>query len=635
MTNCVCPFTEIRLSDAVEDDNNMDATPLRLIDVEAIIRNRNAGGVVFTRQRRWHVISHTWSADVRKLSDIIGERLRSAAARTAQWPEGGEDDPVPVVGQYRSYEKLFETARFEKESSYQKLVKFLIILRSDGVRWVWFDAVCINQQDKKEKEREIEQMGMYYERSVGCHVVHHGIGRGFEVLLRADEEDDHGEVEEKESMLPRWFSRAWTFQEWILPPKITFVMDLATMEQILARAAHAILLNEYERDQSCSCCFFETSLSPSYVRSCMMKHPYVDATTASYEGSAKVEIREDDADLASLPKNRTSKCCRLSINEPHFRRIPNRRSWYFADDLGFAFLVRVKLQMKKLIIIADDSYNLSRAKEKEMALSDEEYELTRRMEIKGYFRGESDYSITKEKKIRLTIEEMQVRNCSNPEDRVLSVLKMLGVEGVMQVRSGKSLEEQIINLARIFLQQQQDDATLLQLCLVDGFGNETRGMSWAPHFEVKKGSWQAAAQLQELAGTRFDVDGQTLVYLCARITCAAAAAPVADPGGVAVSRSNHEYACVLEIAGVETSMHGSACIAFPVLHATSNAPLDQGALLDTSKLVDGVTMGKALARPEASLGSLWKQAMEFENQSLLDSGTWKLVLAPPERKLVT
>ncbi|MCO5574331.1 hypothetical protein L7F22_028114 [Adiantum nelumboides] len=68
-----------------------------------------------------------------------------------------------------------------------------------------------------------------------------------------------------------------------------------------------------------------------------------------------------------------------------------------------------------------------------------------------------------------------------------------------------------------------------------------------------------------------------------------------------------------------------------VLNATSTAPLDEGALPAVAEPVDGITMGKALAGPEASL---WKQAMDSEYQSLIDNGTWELVPAPPDRKLV-
>ncbi|KAI5080838.1 hypothetical protein GOP47_0004021 [Adiantum capillus-veneris] len=494
-----------------EDDNNMDATPLRLIDVEATLSNDNAGGIIFTRRRSWHVISHTWSADVRKLSKIIGKRL-SSVART-WWPCCND------AHAHGSYEQLFATSDFSKESSYKKLLDFLTILRSDQVKWVWFDAVCINQQDREEKEREIGQMGLYYEKSIGCHVVHHGIGRGFKMQLSRGGGGDAEQVGEvNEDVIPRWFSRAWTFQEWILPPKTTFIIDLE-LEQSLARTAYGILLNEHEQHETCSCCFFETSLSPIYVRKFMVdvaQQPIKETATGSAapynEGSARAE--ENGYQLASLPIYRIRRCCRPSIREPHFKKVPNRRNWYFADDLGFAFLIGVKLQMAK--IVADHEHSACKSgpgapgmiavqQQKDFALNDAEYEVTRRLELKGYFRGESDYLITKEKRVRLSIEEMQVRDCSNAEDRVLSVLKLLGVEGLLQVRSSKSLKQQVIQLARASLLKEDDAAMVLQLCLVDGFGNETSEMSWAPHFEVKKGSWQAGARLLEISGSPFDV----------------------------------------------------------------------------------------------------------------------------------
>lgn len=196
--------------------------PLRLIDVRATIAHRASGGLSFTRQPCWHVISHTWSADVRQFSITIGEL---AAAKSAT-----------------SYEALFETAGFRSHPAYLQLIEFLMILHAEHVKWVWLDAVCINQKDSKEKDREIQHMGTYYQSSLGCYVVHHGFGKGFKLLLDdAFHEQMQGSSSSIVDLLPRWYSRAWTFQEWVLPPKVTFTIDLAS-EQMLRKTAVIALL---------------------------------------------------------------------------------------------------------------------------------------------------------------------------------------------------------------------------------------------------------------------------------------------------------------------------------------------------------------------------------------------------------
>ncbi|MCO5586674.1 hypothetical protein L7F22_040616 [Adiantum nelumboides] len=84
---------------------------------------------------------------------------------------------------------------------------------------------------------------------------------------------------------------------------------------------------------------------------------------------------------------------------------------------------------------------------------------------------------------------------------------------------------------------------------------------------------------------------------------------------------------------IPTQLLAAEAFYLQVLHATSDAPSkDPGALPFTSEPVDGITMSEALAGPDASL---WRQAMDSEYQSLLDNGTWELVPAPPQRKLVT
>ncbi|MCO5612439.1 hypothetical protein L7F22_066706 [Adiantum nelumboides] len=84
---------------------------------------------------------------------------------------------------------------------------------------------------------------------------------------------------------------------------------------------------------------------------------------------------------------------------------------------------------------------------------------------------------------------------------------------------------------------------------------------------------------------------------------------------------------------IPTQLLAAEAFYLQVLHATWDAPSeDLGALPFTSEPVDGITMSEALAGPNASL---WQQAMDSEYQSLLDNGTWELVPAPPQQKLVT
>ncbi|MCO5560235.1 hypothetical protein L7F22_013846 [Adiantum nelumboides] len=67
-----------------------------------------------------------------------------------------------------------------------------------------------------------------------------------------------------------------------------------------------------------------------------------------------------------------------------------------------------------------------------------------------------------------------------------------------------------------------------------------------------------------------------------------------------------------------------------VLQAFSDDDFDR--LLLVVETIDEISLDEALSGPEASS---WRQAMDSEYQSLMANGTWQLVPAPPNRKLVT
>ncbi|KAH7297260.1 hypothetical protein KP509_26G062200 [Ceratopteris richardii] len=159
------------------------------------------------------------------------------------------------------YEKFFEDADLSDRPCFQELKQLLCWLAGDGVESVWIDALCINQTDDAEKEAEIANMGNYYRNSVACYVLPHGIGR---YALAVDPSlDDHlfGE-----RVLPRWFYRVWTLQEWLLPPKVVFLMgDMKVQEIRLINAFILLSKSKWDIDSLsseltgfCNCCVTST-----------------------------------------------------------------------------------------------------------------------------------------------------------------------------------------------------------------------------------------------------------------------------------------------------------------------------------------------------------------------------------------
>ncbi|KAI5076305.1 hypothetical protein GOP47_0008370 [Adiantum capillus-veneris] len=460
-----------------DDESNAVLMPLRVIDVRKTIENRKAGGIHFTRNDTWHVISHTWSAEVRAFSSIVGERQKKSclAAISGEVLENRQD--------IASYEALFQSAGFHCDLAYQKLIELLMILETKQVTWVWFDAVCINQSDKEEKDREIEHMGNYYQKSKGCYVLQHGICRGFELILPSLEEEiasvdaSNSECADRGSRIPRWFTRAWTLQEWVLSPWLTFITDLS-LERCLCTIAALML---FDRARSgCFCCMYETTISEFLLGECLLQHADVHVSRCE--------------NCSNLLVQRGKPLCLLA---PHFTEVPGKSHWYFVDDLGYSFLLRLKFQIAKAM-----------AFEKEL-MAETEFELTKRIGINRSIQRFPSASGNVARNLQLVVWEISQRDCSNAEDRVLWVLKLLGVENAFQVRTGKSLNAQLLQLARRLGDKRSTEyerKLLVYLTLVDGFGNAMPDMSWMPHFEIQEGSWQEGARILGPTYCRVDVN---------------------------------------------------------------------------------------------------------------------------------
>lgn len=113
----------------------------------------------------------------------------------------------------------------------------------DGPRTVWVDAVCINQNDIKEKTAQVSMMGEIY-KSVGSTIVWLGY-EGKEVKKLFAYLSLHGSPRKKNHLLGKfefcheeiqrgltylrycgWFERAWTFQEICLSQRATLQTGL-------------------------------------------------------------------------------------------------------------------------------------------------------------------------------------------------------------------------------------------------------------------------------------------------------------------------------------------------------------------------------------------------------------------------
>ncbi|KAJ7524937.1 hypothetical protein O6H91_17G028500 [Diphasiastrum complanatum] len=377
--------------------------PIRLINLPQTLDKQ--GGICFTKPTGWefHIISHTWSQDLQTWSSKISNLLRCRAACLPLWSSKIGDllrsRRVCSQTQSDSYNELFESQDFSKDKGYDFFVGFLRILRADGVENVWFDALCINQADVKERSREIKHMGSYYSRSLACYVWTHGVGQGFNLWSE----------KEGRACLPRWFSRVWTFQELLLPKNIIFVARLKKEErQLLINSGSVMCLVE--------------------------RAAYLDLMDRA---GHELIARKDEQTLLRLHRKDEENLLRLYslVREAH-------------GDLDDLAILRVHGLLEQ------------RA-------------------------GAEETVALKVFEPQVVLGEIGERECSHDEDRVLSILGLLGVEEIAPVRAGKSLRYQILALATSLVETGRTEL-LLKLCSAPFLSDyeAAAGMSWVPPFKV-------------------------------------------------------------------------------------------------------------------------------------------------------
>lgn len=107
-----------------------------------------------------------------------------------------------------------------------------------GIRLLWVDAICINQDNNEERSTQVAMMGQIYndcERTlvylgpeiVKWHGEHLPERKGLHELAGGGQSRDHSKIEEHRKLLEsgKYFTRLWIIQELILSPKLVIPID--------------------------------------------------------------------------------------------------------------------------------------------------------------------------------------------------------------------------------------------------------------------------------------------------------------------------------------------------------------------------------------------------------------------------
>jgi hypothetical protein len=107
--------------------------------------------------------------------------------------------------------KDFKEGSGKTKAGYQKIQFCAKQAKRDGLRYFWVDTCCIDQMNSTELSEAIHSMFRWYQEAYRCYV--------YLTDVPAPSTNPDWETAFSQS---RWFTRGWTLQELIAPPKVDF-----------------------------------------------------------------------------------------------------------------------------------------------------------------------------------------------------------------------------------------------------------------------------------------------------------------------------------------------------------------------------------------------------------------------------
>jgi hypothetical protein len=90
-------------------------------------------------------------------------------------------------------------------------------LKGMGIKSIWIDVLCINQEDSKEVQQEIMKMSSIYGNSLATLIFTNGMFNKPRIV--------------SDGVIEPWFDRVWTYQEFIIPKQVWFIVDKNVYER--------------------------------------------------------------------------------------------------------------------------------------------------------------------------------------------------------------------------------------------------------------------------------------------------------------------------------------------------------------------------------------------------------------------
>lgn len=430
--------------------------PLRLIDVKETV-SCSFALARFTTAVDWnfHTVSHPWTPDITNLPKKIAERLSIHASGAT------------AAGSITRYEKALE---FSDHPFYEPFKRFLRVLEAGGVTKLWFDVLCINQNEPKEKIREIPRMGSYYRLTLGCYICTHGIGCGYQAV-------------QDPIMPPRWFTRVWTVQEFLLAKNVTFIVekfDQASFDALNEYEGYVV--QEFQRGNEAYQLVVQQlldALNESELQ--ILGSKFFQLICNEIFSQTKVNEQDSEeglhfvqiSDYLNLVHYQSQALIWKTIEDKQKHDEEDYKAKYARTQLYLLNECKDCVLVDNYEFLSLDVWRLQKGCRKAWkAIGDD---------LTGWQNSETrSFKLPVPPEIAFAL--VAGRNSTHEEDRVLSVLGLMGLEWDAQVTTGRELREQLMFLARAWTEQHRANL-LLNLCKMLS-PTSFPGVSWAPDLKT-------------------------------------------------------------------------------------------------------------------------------------------------------
>ncbi|THU78992.1 HET-domain-containing protein [Dendrothele bispora CBS 962.96] len=110
-----------------------------------------------------------------------------------------------------SFQDMQNPGVAKMKKGYAKIIGACQLARKEGLKYIWVDSCCINQESSAELSEALNSMYQYYADSAVCYA--------YLFDVQSDEDPRMGDSSFRRC---KWFTRGWTLQELLAPSEVVF-----------------------------------------------------------------------------------------------------------------------------------------------------------------------------------------------------------------------------------------------------------------------------------------------------------------------------------------------------------------------------------------------------------------------------